>query len=78
MWQWPSSGGVILATAHARSDKDYDSDIIDYSFDKEVDILTDGMHREFRTLVREIASRYAAQVNDDYLAFADHVAGLCQ
>ena len=47
--------GEILATDHARADKDYDSDLIAYSFEKQVDKLTDGHHKEFRALVREIA-----------------------
>ena len=72
--QW----GAILATAHARSDKDYDSSYISYSFDKQVDLLTDHRHSEFRSLVREVAEVYADQVADDYLAFTDHIAGLCQ
>lgn len=69
--QW----GAILATDHARADKDYRSDIIDYSFDKEVDLRTDGSHSLFRALVREIAHDYAQQVYADYAAFADYVAG---
>ncbi|MDJ0903773.1 MAG: DUF2252 family protein [Xenococcus sp. MO_188.B8] len=61
--------GEILATAHARADKDYDSDLIAYSFEKQVDKLTDGHHEEFRALVREIAFEYADQVQEDYEAF---------
>ena len=69
--QW----GAILATDHARADKDYRADIIDHSFDKEVDLLTDGSHSLFRALVREVVQGYAPQVQDDYAAFAAHVAG---
>lgn len=69
--QW----GAILATDHARADKDYRADIIGYSFDKEVDLLTDGAHGLFRALVREVAHGYARQVYDDYAAFSAHVAG---
>ncbi len=67
--QW----GMILATAHARADKDFRADLIPVSFDKEVDELTDGRHREFRALVRDLARDYAAQVAADYTAFADYV-----
>ena len=71
--QW----GMILASAHARSDKDHDASIIDYSFDKQVDILTDGHHGAFRALLREVASVYAAQVNEDYRSFTAHLADSC-
>lgn len=73
--QW----GAILATDHARADKDYRSDIIGYSFDKEVDLRTDGAHAQFRALVREVARAYAQQVYADHSTFADHMAtsGLC-
>ena len=74
--QW----GTILATAHARSDKDYRDDIIDYSFDKNVDERTDGQHAEFRQQVRELARSQAAQVELDYRAFIGLLAteALCQ
>lgn len=68
--QW----GAILATAHARADKDYRDDIISYSFDKNVDEYTDGMHAEFRAQVRDIAHSYAAQVEMDYRAFTGLLA----
>ena len=64
--------GKILATAHARADKDYNPELIDpisYSFEKQVDKLTDGHHKEFRVLVRQIAFEYADQVQEDYEAF---------
>lgn len=72
--QW----GTILATAHARSDKDYRGDIIAYSFDRNVDERTDTMHAEFRDLTRDVAQTYADQVMLDYQAFvADLDATLC-
>ena len=61
--------GKILATAHARADKDYDPDLIPYSFEKQVDKLTDGHHKEFRDLVRQIAFEYADRLQADYEAF---------
>jgi uncharacterized protein (DUF2252 family) len=68
--QW----GAILATAHARADKDFRADLISYSFDAQVDDLTDGFHSEFRALVREIASEYEQQVQADFAAFDSYVA----
>jgi uncharacterized protein (DUF2252 family) len=68
--QW----GAVLATAHARSDEDHREDVIDYSFDDEVDRRTDGHHGEFRAQVRAVARAYAAQVRADHRAFADHVS----
>ena len=61
--------GKILATDHARADKDFASDLIPYSFDKQVDKLTDGHHKEFRALVRQIAFEYADRIQADYEAF---------
>jgi uncharacterized protein (DUF2252 family) len=67
--QW----GAILATAHARADKDYRPDLIGYSFDAQVDDLTDGFHGDFRALVREVAHEYAQQVANDHAVFASYV-----
>jgi uncharacterized protein (DUF2252 family) len=69
--QW----GAILATNHARADKDYRPDIISHSLDKEVDLLTDGHHSGFRALVRDVVHEYASQVQLDYAAFVTFVAG---
>lgn len=63
--QW----GEILATAHARSDKDFDATYVPYSFDKQVAKRTDGKHKEFRALVRNIAFSYADRVNSDWEIF---------
>jgi uncharacterized protein (DUF2252 family) len=68
--QW----GTILATAHARSDKDYRSDVIPYSFDKNVDDYTDTRHAAFRAQVRDLAQAYADQVREDYRAFLGELA----
>lgn len=67
--QW----GAILATSHARADKDYRADLISYSFDAQVDALTDGSHSDFRDLVRDVAHEYAQQVQDDHVTFASYV-----
>lgn len=64
--QW----GTILATAHARSDKDFMPDCIAHSVDKQIDEQTDGHHSEFRALVRSIALPYADQVEADWQVFA--------
>lgn len=69
--QW----GAILATSHSRSDQDYRADIIGYSFDAQVDTLTDGLHDEFRALVRDVAREYAQQVQADHVTFASYVDG---
>lgn len=63
--QW----GEILATHHARADKDWDASILAHSIDSEVDALTDGDHAGFRALVRMIAIPYADQVELDYQSF---------
>jgi len=71
--QW----GTILATAHARADKDYSSTLIDYSVDKAIDEQTDGQHAAFRSLVREIAFSYATQVVHDWNTFVQYLDGSC-
>jgi uncharacterized protein (DUF2252 family) len=63
--QW----GAILATHHARADKDWDPGIIGQSIDSAVDALTDGDHEGFRALVRSVARGYADQVELDYESF---------
>ncbi|NER00210.1 MAG: DUF2252 domain-containing protein [Cyanothece sp. SIO2G6] len=66
--------GHILAAAHARADKNFDTTYVTHSIDKQVDQITDGHHREFRELVRAIAFEYADQVQTDWRTFMD--AGL--
>lgn len=70
--QW----GRILAFAHARSDKDFDPDMISYSFDKEVtEIVSSSSKRtQFAELVSTISLAYADQVAADYEAFVDSLA----
>lgn len=65
--QW----GLILATAHARADRDYDQALVDWSIDREIDELTDGKHGRFRSQIREVAFDYADQVEADYDEFLD-------
>ncbi|MEM9491514.1 MAG: DUF2252 family protein, partial [Myxococcota bacterium] len=69
--QW----GTILATAHARADRDHNPAVIDYSFDSEVDALTDTFHAEFRAQVRDLAHSYAEQVRFDHQAFLAMLGG---
>ncbi|NEQ80242.1 MAG: DUF2252 domain-containing protein, partial [Moorea sp. SIO2I5] len=45
--------------------------LVPYSIDKQVDELTDGRHKEFRQLVREVALTYADQVKKDYGYFLE-------
>jgi uncharacterized protein (DUF2252 family) len=68
--QW----GIVLATAHARSDRDFDSSLIPESVDREIDLLTEGNHQAMRELVREVAFEYAQRVNDDYALFVTWLA----
>lgn len=68
--QW----GAVLATAHARADRDAHATNIPYNFEHEVHLRTDTRHDLFRAKVRAIAVSYAAQVEDDYLAFLDTLA----
>jgi uncharacterized protein (DUF2252 family) len=71
--QW----GNILASSHARADKDYNSSYVADSLDKEIDNKTDGKHSAFRALVRDIAFSYANQVESDYQSFKDEVNPSC-
>ncbi|MEL4897907.1 DUF2252 domain-containing protein [Crocosphaera sp. Alani8] len=68
--------GKILATDHARADKDFKEKYIPYSFEKEVTKLTDGKHKEFRELVKKTAFNYANQVETDYQSFVNFLAEL--
>ncbi|MEM9213586.1 MAG: DUF2252 family protein [Cyanobacteria bacterium P01_F01_bin.150] len=63
--------GTILATAHSRADKDFDSTFIDYSFDKQVDKIVKNHHDDFCRLVKTIALPYADQVESDWQTFID-------
>jgi uncharacterized protein (DUF2252 family) len=70
--------GTALAAAHARSDRDFDPTFIDVSVDAAIDNLTEGEHAEVRALVRDVASSYADQVNADFIAFVQALAGHCE
>lgn len=70
--------GKILATDHACSDKDFQKKYIPYSFEKEVTQLTEGKHKEFRELVKEVAFAYANQVENDYDSFLEFLTKLKQ
>jgi uncharacterized protein (DUF2252 family) len=63
--QW----GQVLATHHARADKDANAAVIPYSVDYEISTITDGDHSGFRAKVRTIAVDYADQVEYDYDSF---------
>jgi uncharacterized protein (DUF2252 family) len=63
--QW----GLVLATDHARSDEDFDAELLPKSFEDEVHQRTNGEHDEFRELVWSVASSYAVQVERDYQTF---------
>lgn len=61
--------GRVLATFHARADKDFDSDWIPFDFEKRVHDRTDGEHVHFRDTVWHEASTYANQVAKDWASF---------
>ncbi len=63
--QW----GQVLATHHARADKDWDPTVFPYSVDSEINARTDGDHAGFRARVRAIASDAATQVQYDFASF---------
>lgn len=63
--------GMIVATAHARADKDFDATFVNYSFDKHVSRLTKEHHDDMRELVKAIALPYAEQVEADWQTFLD-------
>ena len=67
--QW----GKILATDHARADKDFDQKLVPNSLEKQVQKITNGKHQEFRELVREVAFQYAEQVETDYRIFLTEI-----
>lgn len=63
--QW----GSILATHHARADRDWDASLLPGSLDAAIDARTDGDHAGVRALVRSIALDYADQVALDHASF---------
>lgn len=73
--QW----GMILASAHARADRDAGKRVIAHSVDTHIARITRGQYDRFVALVQDVAHGYARQARDDYAAFAVHVdeLGLC-
>lgn len=63
--QW----GLILATHHARADRDWDASIFPGSLDGAIHARTDGDHAGVRALVRSVALDYADQVALDWTSF---------
>lgn len=63
--QW----GLILATHHARADRDWDASIFPGSLDGAIHARTDGDHAGVRALVRSVALDYADQVALDWASF---------
>jgi len=68
--QW----GAVLATAHARADRDASATNVPHNFEHEVHLRTDTHHDQFRARVRAVAIPYADQVEHDYLVFLDTLA----
>ena len=63
--------GKVVATAHARSDKDFKGAVVDYQFEEEVCMVTNGRVDEFQALVRQIALEYGSQVESDWQTFLE-------
>lgn len=64
--------GAVLATAHARSDRDASS-LIPYDFEREVLSAVEGREEAFHARVRQVAIVYAGKVRDDFLTFLDRI-----
>lgn len=63
--------GAVLATAHARADRDSAKGLIATDFEREV-LARVGPNKDgFRARVREIAIGYATQVESDYRVFVN-------
>lgn len=60
--------GKALAANHARADKDYDSTLIPYSMDKQIDEAVTS-RSGFRTELTDFAMDYAKQVELDHASF---------
>lgn len=69
--------GRVVAAGHARADRDFDPGLVPVSVDREIDLLTDGDHDEFRRQVRDLARAYADQVDSDYAAFLERAPLRC-
>lgn len=63
--QW----GSILATAHARPERDFDAKLADSFFEDVISSVTRGKEQCFHQQVYQFAMDYAAQVNADFNAF---------
>ncbi|MBM7117936.1 DUF2252 domain-containing protein [Archangium primigenium] len=63
--QW----GQVLATHHARADKDWNASVFPHSLDGEIQSRTDKDAAGFRARVRAVATDYAQQVKFDYDSF---------
>lgn len=63
--QW----GTILATDHARADRDHNSSQVSTDFDASLANVIDGNHSDFNNRVANFGMAYAEQVNRDYQSF---------
>lgn len=66
--------GEILATGHARADRDFNEEIIPGGFEQAVNALTEGKREAFHAEVREISTRYAERAQKDYAIFVEALA----
>jgi len=67
--------GKVLAAAHARADKDFDSALVAYSIDKQIAKVTSDHVQDFLNHTIDVATQYAAQVQVDYAIFSHWLGG---
>jgi uncharacterized protein (DUF2252 family) len=68
--QW----GAVLAAAHARADRDFDSGFVGVQVEREITNAVDDDAEGFAALVLEVAFEYADQVLEDYGYFREMLA----
>ncbi len=61
--------GKVVAKNHAASDQDYDTSIVPYSIDKQIDSIVSGNKAAFKAELADFAVAYADQVQLDYQSF---------
>lgn len=69
-----STWGLVLATAHARADVDFDAALVPGSVDTAIAELTGGRGDELSATIRDLALEYAARVDLDWLEFVSELA----
>ena len=75
MTQMCEQWGAIIAAAHARSDNDFNPNVIPHSFEDGVHGATAGRVAAFQKDIRDFAIGYAAQAKIDYGLFQQILGG---